>query len=51
MLYTVKMVVGENIINVGHTNCITEANLMLNTVTENGSEAWICDNIQEIMVG
>jgi len=51
MLYTVKMVVGENIMNVGHTNCHTEANLILNAVTENGSEAWVCDNIQEIAVG
>ena len=51
MLYTVKMVVGKNIMNVGHTNCSTEANLMLTAVTENGSEAWICDNIQEVMVG
>ena len=51
MLYTVKMGVGENIMNVGHTNCNTEANLMLKAVTENGSEAWICDNIQEVMCG
>jgi len=24
---------------------------MLRAVTENGSEAWICNNIDEIMVG
>ena len=51
MRYTVKMVVGENIMNVGNTDCNTEANLMLTAVTENGSEAWVCDNVQEVMVG
>ena len=51
MRYTVKMVVGENIMNVGNTNCSTEAELMLRAVTENGTEAWVCDNLQEIMVG
>jgi len=51
MRYTVKLVVGQNIMNVGNTNCSTEAELMLTAVTENGSEAWVCDNFQEIMVG
>ena len=51
MRYTVKSVVGENIMNVGNTDCYTEANLILRTVKENGSEAWVCDNLQEILVG
>lgn len=51
MQYTVRMIVGENIINVGNTNSSTEAELILSAVTENGSEAWVCDNLQEIMVG
>ena len=51
MRYTVRMIVGENIMNVGNTNSSTEAELILSTVTENGSEAWVCDNLQEIMVG
>lgn len=51
VMFTVKMVVGENVMNVGTTNCSTEAELMLRAVTENGSEAWICNNIDEIMVG
>ena len=51
MRYTVKMVVGENIMNVGNTDCNTEANLMLTAVTENVSEAGVCDNVQEVMVG
>jgi len=50
-MYTVKMVVGQNVMNVGTTNCSTEAELMLRAVTENGSEGWICNNIDEIMVG
>ncbi len=48
MLYTVKKVVGSDIMNIGHTNCSTEAELMLQAV---GGEAWVCDNVQEIMVG
>ena len=48
MLYTVKKVVGNNIMTVGHTNSSTEAELMLQAV---GGESWVCDNIQEIMVG
>jgi hypothetical protein len=51
MRYTVKLVVGENIINVGNTDCYTEANLIVRAVKENGSEAWVCDNLQEILVG
>ena len=51
MRYTVIMTVGENIMDVGSTNCSTEAELMLKAVSENGSEAWICDNLQEILVG
>ena len=51
MRYTVKLVVGENIMNVGNTDCHTEANLILRAVKENGSEAWVCDNLQEILVG
>ena len=51
MRYTVKLVVGEDIMNVGNTDCRTEANLMLRAVKENGSEAWVCDNLQEILVG
>ena len=51
MRYTVKLAVGQNIMNVGNTNCSTEAELMLKAVSENGSEAWICDNLQEILVG
>ena len=37
--------------NVANTNSSTEAELILSAVTENGSEAWVCDNIQEMMVG
>ena len=51
MRYTVKLVVGEGIMNVGNTDCHTEAKLMLRAVKENGSEAWVCDNLQEILVG
>lgn len=51
MRYTVRLVVGKEIMNVGNTNSSTEAELMLRAVTENGSEAWICDNLQEMMVG
>lgn len=51
MRYTVKLVAGENIMNVGNTDCHTEANSILRTVKENGSEAWVCDNLQEILVG
>jgi|13_taG_2_1085334.scaffolds.fasta_scaffold137626_2 hypothetical protein len=50
MRYTVKLVVGENIINVGNTDCRTEANLWTTTHTENGSKAWVCDNLQEILI-
>ena len=51
MRYTVKLVVGQNIMNVGSTDCSTEAKLMLKAVTENGSEAWVCDNLKEVLVG
>tara|TARA_Y100000385_G_scaffold190415_1_gene196803 strand:+ start:17 stop:172 length:156 start_codon:yes stop_codon:yes gene_type:complete len=51
MRYTVRLVVGENIMNVGSTDCFTEANLMLRAVVGNGSEAWVCDNLQEMLVG
>ena len=51
MRYTVKLVVGEGIMNVGNTDCHTEAKLMLRAVKENGSEAWVCDNLQEVLVG
>ena len=51
MRYTVKMSVGKNVMNVGSTDSSTEANLMLQAVAENGREAWICDNLQEILVG
>ena len=51
MRYTVRLVVGKDIMNVGNTNSSTEAELMLRAVTENGGEGWVCDNIQEIMVG
>ena len=50
-MYTVKMVVGKEIVKVGTTDCITEAQLMLREVTEDGSEGWICSNLQEILVG
>ena len=51
MRYTVKLVVGENIMNVGDTDCHTEADLIVRTVKELGGEAWVCDNLQEILVG
>jgi|TARA_R110002020_G_scaffold397540_3_gene607669 hypothetical protein len=51
MRYTVRLVVGKEIMNVGNTNSCTEAELMLRAATENGSEGWVCDNLQEIMVG
>ena len=51
MRYTVKLVVGQNIMNVGNTDCSIEAELMLRAVTENGSEGWVCDNFQEVLVG
>lgn len=51
MRYTVKMAVGKNVMNVGSTDSSTEANLMLIAVTENGTEGWVCDNLQEILVG
>ena len=51
MRYTVRLVVGKDIMNVGSTDCFTEANLMLRAIEENGSEAWVCDNLQGIMVG
>ena len=51
MGYTVKLVEGEVIMNVCNTDCHTEAKLMLRAVKEHGSEAWVCDNLQEILVG
>jgi hypothetical protein len=51
MRYTVKMVVGKDIMNVANTNNGIEAGLILATLEDDGKEAWICDNIQEIMVG
>jgi len=51
MRYTVRLVVGKDIMNVGSTDCCTEANLILRAVKENGSEAWVCDNLQEMLVG
>ena len=51
MRYTVRLVVGKDIVNVGSTDCYTEAELMLQAVKENGSEAWIADAVQEILVG
>lgn len=51
MRYTVRLVFGEDIMNVGNTDCYTEANLMLRAATENGRKGWICDNLQEVMVG
>ena len=51
MLYTVKMVVGKDIMDVAHTNNGIEAGLILATLEDDGKEAWICDNIQEVMVG
>ncbi len=51
MRYTVRVVFGKDIMNVGNTNCHTEANVMLRAATEKGREGWICDNLQEIMVG
>ena len=51
MLYTVKMVVGKEIMNVANTNNGIEAGLILAALTDDGKEAWICDNVQEVMVG
>ena len=51
MRYTVKMVVGKDIMNVAHTNNGIEAELILSTLTDDGKEAWVCDNLQEVMVG
>ncbi len=51
MRYTVKMAVGKDVMNVGNTDSCTEANLILRAVTENGSEGWVCDNLQELLVG
>ena len=45
------MVVGKEIMDVANTNNGIEAELILTAITEDGKEAWICDNFQEIMVG
>jgi fibronectin type 3 domain-containing protein len=51
MRYIVKMVVGKDIMNVANTNNGIEAGLILAALEDDGNEAWICDNIQEIMCG
>ena len=51
MLYTVKTVVGKDIMDIAHTNNGIEAELILAALEDDGKEAWICDNIQEIAVG
>ena len=51
MLYTVKMAVGKDIMDVAHTNNGIEAELILAALTDDNKEAWICNNIQEVMVG
>jgi len=51
MLYTVRMVVGEDIMDVAHTNSAIEAELILATLKDDGKEAWVCDILQEILVG
>jgi hypothetical protein len=53
MIYTIRLVQGDNIINIHHTNNIDEAVQKEKELRlEYGNESvWICDNIMEILAG
>ena len=53
MLYTVKVNKWNSIQNVHHTNDITEANEVEQYHIKHWGKdnVWVCDNLQEVMVG
>lgn len=53
MLYTVKVLKWDSIQNIHHTNDLTEANELVQYQAKQWGKdrVWVCDNLQEIMVG
>lgn len=55
MRYTVRVIIGKNIMNVCSTDCYDEAEEVIQTIKKSGNsnikEVWIADEVEEILVG